>query len=86
MGFLIPCPNCGRRDVYEFKFGLEAKEAPGPASEMREWRHYLYFHENKSGIQEEWWYHAFGCGAWFKIRRDTTTNEILPDESKPTED
>jgi sarcosine oxidase subunit delta len=82
MGFLIPCPNCGRRDVYEFKFGLEVKQAPGEAAGLREWRHYLYFNQNKSGLQEEWWYHAYGCGAWFKIKRNTTTNEILSNESE----
>jgi heterotetrameric sarcosine oxidase delta subunit len=80
MGFLIPCPNCGRRDVYEFKFGLEVKQAPREGADLRDWRHYLYFHQNRSGLQEEWWYHAYGCGAWFKIRRNTTTNEILSNE------
>ncbi len=28
MSFLIPCPHCGNRSVYEFRFGGEVKAAP----------------------------------------------------------
>lgn len=79
MGFLIPCPNCGLRDVYEFKFGMEVKEGPGPDVSLKEWRHYHYFNQNVNGIHEEWWYHAAGCGAWFKVKRETSTNKIIED-------
>jgi len=79
MGFLIPCPNCGLRDVYEFKFGGEVKAQPGSEADLKAWRHYLYFNENLSGVQEEWWYHTAGCGDWFKLKRDTATNEIIED-------
>ena len=77
MGFTIPCPNCGQRDVYEFKFDQEVKSAPGPDDSAETWRHYFYFNENKSGVQEEWWFHSAGCGAWLKVKRNTATNEIL---------
>ena len=50
MGFLIPCPNCGLRDVYEFKFGMEVKEGPGPDVGLKEWRHYHYFNQNVNGV------------------------------------
>ncbi len=77
MGFKIPCPNCGLRDAYEFRFGYESKKAPHADADLRTWREYLYFFENTCGIQEEWWCHSAGCGAWFKVKRDTSTNEIL---------
>jgi sarcosine oxidase delta subunit len=33
-------------------------------------------HMNKcvAGVQQEWWCHKDGCGSWFSIYRDTTTN------------
>jgi len=77
MGFQIACPNCGSRDAYEFKFGLEVKDIPGPDAGAKEWRHYFYFNENVCGVQEEWWCHTMGCGAWFKTKRNTATNEII---------
>jgi sarcosine oxidase subunit delta len=27
-----------------------------------------------AGVQKEWWFHKDGCGSWFTIYRDTTTN------------
>ena len=33
MSFLLPCPNCGKRSVYEFRFGGEVKQ--GPAANAR---------------------------------------------------
>jgi len=27
-----------------------------------------------AGVQQEWWFHKDGCGSWFPIYRDTTTN------------
>jgi sarcosine oxidase subunit delta len=82
MGFQINCPNCGFRDVYEFKFGGEAKERPGPDADIREWRHYIYFNKNANGIHEEWWYHTFGCRTWIKITRNTATHQIIQGEGK----
>jgi sarcosine oxidase subunit delta len=76
MAFLIHCPNCGARNPYEFKFGGECKQAPAPQADAKAWCDYLYFHENMSGFQDEWWYHTMGCGVWLKIRRNTVTHEI----------
>ena len=81
MGFKIPCPNCGERNVYEFSFGSEFKEQPSPEAGIKEWRQYLYFNENVCGVHEEWWYHFAGCGTWFKIKRDTLTNKILKEQN-----
>jgi heterotetrameric sarcosine oxidase delta subunit len=77
MAFLINCPNCGRRSVYEFKFGGEYKQTPDQGAEMKEWCDYLYFNQNISGFHDEWWYHTMGCGDWIKIRRNTATHEII---------
>lgn len=77
MGFKIPCPNCGIRDVYEFSFDSEVRFRPQVDSDLKTWRHYLYFRKNTCGVQEEWWYHGGGCCEWLKIKRNTETNEVL---------
>jgi heterotetrameric sarcosine oxidase delta subunit len=77
MAFLINCPNCGRRNPYEFTFGGECKQAPGQDADMKAWCEYLFFYENMPVFQDEWWYHAMGCGEWLKIRRNIATHEIV---------
>ena len=77
MGFLIDCPNCGPRRVYEFKFGGEDKAQPGPDVGLKDWRHYFYFNTNTNGLNDEWWFHSGGCGAWLRIKRNTATNEVI---------
>ncbi|MBN1104106.1 MAG: sarcosine oxidase subunit delta [Deltaproteobacteria bacterium] len=75
MSFVISCPNCGPRDIYEFRFGGEVKVRPdenstGPA----EWAEYVYVSRNEEGFQKEWWHHSKGCGCWFTLWRDTRDN------------
>jgi heterotetrameric sarcosine oxidase delta subunit len=77
MGFLIDCPYCGPRSVYEFKFGGENKAQPSPEWELKDWRYYFYFNKNVNGPSDEWWYHGGGCGAWLRIKRNTGTNEVI---------
>ena len=75
MSFLIPCPNCGPRNIYEFRFGGEVKSHPDTASVSPEaWADYVYVSRNVCGPQQEWWYHSKGCGCWFTLLRDTRTN------------
>ena len=76
MAFLINCPNCGIRDVYEFRFGGEIASRPERSSNRAEWLKYYYFNENIAGEQNEWWYHATGCRDWLIAKRDTVTNTI----------
>ena len=75
----IPCPNCGLRDQDEFRFGGEAPvvrpENPQRASD-EEWAGYLFYRNNAKGPQLERWLHAFGCGEWFLVTRNTVTHEI----------
>jgi heterotetrameric sarcosine oxidase delta subunit len=73
----IPCPWCGPRNVSEFRHHGETTKRPDPTSTTEsEWRRYLYFRKNSNGWVEESWYHSAGCRRFFRIRRNTTTNEM----------
>ena len=80
MSFLLPCPNCGPRDVGEFAYQGEVTTRPRESPEFRELTSYLYFRRNVAGVQREWWYHRLGCELWFHAERDTRTNEVLRTE------
>ena len=77
MSFLLPCPNCGPRDVNEFGYQGEVTRRPKESPSFRELTSYLYFRRNVAGVQREWWYHRLGCQLWFQAERDTRTNEVL---------
>lgn len=77
MSFLIACPNCGPRCVYEFHFGGQYQIRPSPESPDREWARYRYFRENTSEEQLEWWLHSKGCRCWFLGTRRPDTNKII---------
>ena len=74
----IDCPWCGRRDENEFVCG-GTSHITRPSSEVDDvqWGNYLYFRDNPKGLHLERWRHAFGCGQWFNLARDTLTHEIL---------
>jgi len=75
MSFLITCPHCGPRDIYEFRFGGEVKSRPDENRVTpEEWADYVYLSKNLCGPQKEWWYHSKGCGSWFTLLRDTSSN------------
>ena len=38
---------------------------------------YLFERRNPRGVHFERWRHAFGCGKWFHVARDTATLEIF---------
>jgi sarcosine oxidase subunit delta len=81
MSYTITCPVCGRRNLYEFKFGGEDR-GPRPAEDgltPDSWAQWAYMHDNVSGPQKEWWYHRDGCGSWFAVYRDTLTNREVED-------
>jgi sarcosine oxidase subunit delta len=77
MTFLLSCPNCGTRDVYEFRYQGEVTSRPKGTPTRRELSAYVYFRDNSAGVQREWWCHRTGCGVWFQAERDTRTNEVL---------
>ena len=76
MSFLMRCPNCGARSVYEFRFGGEYRIRPQASAPDNEWLNYVYNRTNINGLQKEWWYHRDGCGEWFVAERDTTSNLV----------
>jgi len=90
MSFLLPCPNCGPRDVNEFGYAGEVTTRPRSAPTLRELTSYIYFRRNVAGVQREWWNHRLGCQVWFLAERDTRTNEVLrtelasPPRAEPT--
>ncbi len=75
---LLDCPNCGPRNVSEFRYGGEVNPRlrdPGTTA-ADAWTDYLYMRANVSGEQTEWWYHRNGCGLWFLAERNTLTNVV----------
>src|SRR3954462_13908337 len=83
MSFLLECPNCGLREVTEFRYRGEVPRRPPPDPTLRALADYVYFRDNVAGVQREWWYHRIGCGTWFVAERDTRTNEVLSTETPP---
>jgi heterotetrameric sarcosine oxidase delta subunit len=85
VSFLVRCPHCGNRSVYEFRFGGEVKQRPVPGSPESDWVNYTYTKLNEAGVQKEWWFHRSGCRQWFQALRNTVTNEVqdsfFPEES-----
>jgi sarcosine oxidase delta subunit len=63
MSFLLTCPNCGPRDVSEFRYGGQDVPAGGGG--------------NLPGPQRERWYHRLGCRRWLRAERDVRTNTVL---------
>jgi heterotetrameric sarcosine oxidase delta subunit len=77
MSFLLSCPGCGPRDVYEFRYGGEARTRPAPGSAAGDWADYLYARANVAGVERAWWFHRSGCRRWFLAERDTRDNRVL---------
>ncbi len=76
MSLTLTCPICGERNGYEFRYGGEDK---GPMPDSKEltpetWTDYVHNNNSVAGVQKEWWFHRDGCGTWFTLNRDTTTN------------
>lgn len=76
---LLECPNCGRRNVQEFRYGGEYNPRPKKpmATAENEWTDYIFMRANRMGVQKEWWYHRAGCQSWFLAERHTRTNKVL---------
>jgi sarcosine oxidase subunit delta len=87
MSFLLPCPNCGSRSVYEFRFGGELKQTPFVDAPVEEWQKYRFQRANVAGVQTEWWFHRSGCRQWILTVRNTISNDVLesffPGEQHP---
>jgi len=74
----LSCPFCGPRDEPEFICGGESHIARPPLGVSdTEWGEYLYVRKNPKGVIRERWRHAYGCGQWFNVERNTVTHEVL---------
>jgi sarcosine oxidase subunit delta len=77
---LINCPWCGERDMVEFTHGGDATKIypkDPDAAAPEEWHDFVYLRDNPRGVHDEYWHHIAGCRQWLKVRRDTTTHDIL---------
>jgi sarcosine oxidase delta subunit len=68
MSFFLTCPNCGPRDVAEFRDGGQL--LPPARGETPTF-------SNLPGRQNERWFHRFGCRRWLVAERDVRTNEVF---------
>jgi len=84
MTFRLTCPVCGKRDVYEFRYG-GPERGPRPEQEdLSAEDHFRWsqFRMTRPAAQLEWWIHADGCGVWFSTWRNPATNR---EESRPAD-
>lgn len=73
----IPCPFCGTRDHTEFSYEGDATvEYPALDASEDDWFEAVFLRENPRGPHTEYWRHAYGCGAFLKVERNTVTHEI----------
>ncbi len=73
----ISCPHCGPRNETEFACGGQSHIVrPGPEVADDVWADYLFARINPRGRTFERWRHAYGCGTWFNVVRDTLSHEI----------
>jgi len=73
---LIVCPYCGPRAGAEFAFERPVESVVQIDAAPDEAVHRLYSRANPRGPSWELWRHAYGCGAWLKLHRDTATHAI----------
>ena len=75
---LIPCPNCGPRDVEEFSYLGDATVKRPKESDLRQeaWNAYVYDRANPRGPHTEYWQHAHGCRHILIVERDTATHAV----------
>ena len=75
----LTCPYCGiAAEETELAPGGEAHlKRFGPGSSDAEFEAYLFARKNPKGVHFERWRHAYGCGKWFHVARDTATLEVF---------
>jgi sarcosine oxidase subunit delta len=76
---LLSCPYCGvEAEETEFAPGGQAHiRRMGPSTSDAEFSTYLFERRNPRGVHFERWRHAYGCGKWFHVARDTATLEVF---------
>lgn len=74
---LVPCPYCGPRNSADLHYVGESRARPDPnTATADQWRTYLYSERNPAGWLHESWYCRSGCRRYFKVERNTATNEF----------
>jgi sarcosine oxidase subunit delta len=76
MAMLVPCPNCGPREVEELRNAGETTRRPADTPSVHDLNTYIYFRDNVAGVQREWWFCRV-CEDWFLAERHTVTNEVV---------
>jgi sarcosine oxidase subunit delta len=72
----------GTRPLSEFSYGGEVIDEPeGDRLSDREWAGYLFNADGAPGVKLEWWRHV-PTGIWYRLRRDTVTDEFILDQPK----
>lgn len=71
---ILTCPNCGARNISEFKFGGERGTRPAPlaAQSDAQWADYLYMRTNRSRWSGGTTPAAAACGSLRSATRATT--------------
>ncbi|MEM7032196.1 MAG: sarcosine oxidase subunit delta [Chloroflexota bacterium] len=76
MSIQIPCPNCGKRPITEFVYG-EIPVVPETITDVNDRDlDRAFMRNNPEGVQQEAWFHTYGCRRWIYLKRDTRTDEI----------
>jgi sarcosine oxidase subunit delta len=73
----LRCPWCGPRPENEFSCGGTTAIARPPIEcSDEEWARYLFLRDNPKGEHAERWRHAYGCGQWFNVLRDSVSHDV----------
>ncbi|QTD94922.1 sarcosine oxidase subunit delta [Burkholderia anthina] len=74
---ILTCPLNGPRNINEFTYGGELKQAPDAATcTDAEWADYVFNSDNIAGVVREWWMHT-ASSYWFIAERNTASDEIM---------
>jgi len=86
----IPCPDCGPRDLREFRYvGDASRIFPALDAGGEVWAAHVWSRENPRGPHAEHWQHQHGCRQFLRVVRDTADHRILsvaiagPDDTGP---
>ena len=66
---IMICPLNGPRNIDEFVWGGDVRNAPDPSGcADSEWAEHLFLEDNSADEVDEWWLHA-PSNTWFVARR-----------------
>jgi sarcosine oxidase, subunit delta len=78
MSMTLTCPHCGTRSIEEYVYG-EVPVVPDTITDPDARNiDQSFMRNNTLGVQTERWFHLYGCRRWMTVRRDTRTNQVLP--------